>query len=193
MTDPREVLVATLDDLGEADVPDALLEVAFAKVFDMRACIAGSAGAAGITAPTVARNGGASADGAADALLAIANRVGADRSTVAEVYDDNDGVPMLIIPAGKLATKVAAGASEIALLVAGARQAAEVEEWTSTDVIRGVCDDFKRLDSGNFAKTIRRMEDVFRFKQDQRKLLVSLARPGWEQYGTLVKRLGGES
>jgi hypothetical protein len=121
-------------------------------------------------------------------------RCSPERATVAEVFEVLDGDLELIVPAGKIADRAASGTKEIALLIAGARQAAGVEDWTSLDVIREVCSDFKRLDSGNFAKTIKQMEDVFNVRREsERKMLVRMSRPGWEAFGTLVKRLGGES
>ena len=88
-------------------------------------------------------------------------------------------------------SKTATATKQIALLIAGARQAAGIDEWTSWDQFRTVCADYKRLDSGNFAKTIREMEDVFRLrKESERKLAVTLARPGWEQFAEESSRVG---
>jgi hypothetical protein len=57
-----------------------------------------------------------------------------------------------------------------------------------------VCADYKRYDQGNFAKTIRQMQNVFKVKKDPSgKLTVALAKPGWEDFGRLVRRFGGES
>jgi hypothetical protein len=38
------------------------------------------------------------------------------------------------------------------------------------------------------------MEDVFNFRKDsERKTSVKLSRPGWEEFGGLVRRFGGEA
>lgn len=196
MQSARDVLIEVLKDVNEEEVPDDLRVIAFSKLFDLRA----GAVAPSSTPPPANPGGGGSraqqdqSGQAGEPLGAIAVRIAAGRDVVAEVFDVRDGHPELIIAPGKLAAGVAAGAKEIALLVAGGRQAAGTEEWTSLDRIRDVCSDFKRLDSGNFAKTMKSMEDVFNFrKESERKTSVKLARPGWESFAALVKRLGGEA
>ena len=88
---------------------------------------------------------------------------------------------------------MATATKEIALLVAGGRQAAGLEAWTSWDEIRRWCGEFKKLDSGNFAKTMREMDDVFNTrKESERKLQVRLAKHGWERVADEIRRLGGE-
>ena len=68
-----------------------------------------------------------------------------------------------------------------------------MEDWTVWDEIRAVAADFKKLDSPNFAKTIREMDEEFNFrKASERKMLVALARPGWERLAAAIRRLGGE-
>jgi hypothetical protein len=201
MTEPRDVLKAALADMAEEAPPDDLRVTAFEKLFDLHArAVPGSSPAVVQTRTDTSphedfgapdANGGATA---ADALRAIAARVGVERATVEEVYDLHDGSVQLIIPTGKLTNRTASAAKEIALLLAGGRQAGGTEEWTSVDVIRDACSDFKKLDSGNFAKTIKSMEDVFNFrKESERKTSVKLSRPGWEEFGGLVRRFGGEA
>jgi hypothetical protein len=193
----REVLIKTLEDVNVTETPDDLRQIAFSKTFDLRAGIAspqaGASGAASGAAGTGA-SGGAGSAVSGDKLALVAAKAGTDREVVGEVYEIVDGNLELIIPAGKLSDRVASGAKEIALLIAGGRQAAEIEDWTSLDVVRAVCTDFKRLDSANFAKTIKQMEDVFNVrKESERKTQVRMSRPGWEAFGVLVKRLGGGS
>lgn len=191
MTAAREVLTETLDDLREAEVPDDLRVIAFSKVFDLRV---------GNITPSIP-GGAAEATpesqiptGADEPLGAIAERIGATRDLVAEVFDVRDGQVELIFAAGKLPAGVAAATKEIALLLAGGRQAAHIDEWTSTDLIRAMCGEFKRLDAGNFAKTIKTMEDVFNFRREsERKTSVKLARPGWESFAASVRRIGGQA
>lgn len=196
MTSPREVLIATLEDVAETDTPDDLRAIAFSKVFDLRS---GSAAGTPSRSGAVGSSGTATAASTAqsltgDLLAAIAARVGTDRETVAEVFDQRNDDLELIIGAGKLPAQVAAGTKEIALLVAGGRQAAGVEEWTALDVVRDVCADFKKLDSGNFSKTIRSMTDEFNVrKESERKTVVRVSRPGWDAFASLIKRLAGAS
>jgi hypothetical protein len=197
MQSPRDVLIATLRDVAETNVPEELREIAFGKMFDLRAGTVRSVeatragGEAGSGGPVPARRGELDAGG--DPLARIAQRLGVDVETVAEVFDVHDGEVELIIPAGKLPSRVATATKQIALLVAGGRQAAGAEDWTSIDEIRGVCAYFRRLDSPNFAKTIKEMDDVLNFRNPSpRKIHVRLARQGWEQLADDVRRLGGQ-
>lgn len=193
----RHVLVAALKDVEEADVPDDLREIAFAKAFELRAGTVRSVpatsagGTPGEAAAVPATHG--RLDGHGDSLARVAQRLGISPETVAEVFDVHEGEIELIIPAGKLASRVATATKQIALLVAGGRQAAGIEDWTSLDKIRDVCVYFRRIDSGNFAKTVREMDEVFNFRNPSpRKIQVRLARPGWELVADEVRRLGGE-
>lgn len=196
--DPQhQVLVDALRDVEEADVPEDLREVAFSKVFDLRAgTVSLPQASAAPTAPAQSASTVGPAQGPAapaDPLARIAARLGLDRQTVGEVFSAREDGLELIVPAGRLSARTATATKEIALLIAGGRQAAGVEEWTSWDEIRRWCSEFKRLDGGNFAKTIREMEDVFNFRREsERKHQVRLARPGWERLTDAVRRLGGE-
>jgi hypothetical protein len=197
------VLQATLKDV--ADVPDPLKEVAFTKVFDLRAGTAPAAAPPSGQTPqqpapqqqAPLQQGDASGEAASgDPLAAIAVKAGTTRDIAAEVFEVavKNGEVRLIVPTGKLPTQTAAATKEIALAIAGARQAAGIDEWTSWGTVRDVCQEFKRLDDGNFAKTIRSMEDEFNFrKESARKTMVKVSRPGWEAFGVLVKRLGGDT
>lgn len=197
MATPREVLVATLEDVKQTETPDDLRVIAFSKLFDLHS------GSGALGSPPLIGSGATGGNrGAAtntppppeDLITAIAARAGTDRDTVAEVFDERNGELELIIGAGKLPAQVAAGTKEIALLVVGGRQAAGVEEWTALDVVREVCADFKKLDSGNFSKTIRSMTDEFNVrKESDRKTVVRVSRPGWDAFSALIKRLAGAS
>lgn len=196
MESPRDVLVGALKDVEEADVPEDLREIAFAKAFELRAAAArvpqpgGAGGEVGGGAVPATRG---QLDTRGDPLARIAARLEIDAETVGEVFDVNEGEVELIVPVGKLPGRVATATKQIALLVAGGRQAAGIEDWTSLDRIREVCAYFRKLDSGNFAKTVREMEDVFNFRNaSQRKIQVRLARPGWELVANEIRRLGGE-
>ncbi len=190
MTSPREVLVEVLKDVEEADVPDDLREIAFSKTFDLRAGTVAANSGAPSTPGTKTNEAPAVGD---DPLAKIAARYSIDTATVAEVYAIDDGKLELIVPLSKLAKATATGTKEIALLIAGGRQAAGIEEWTSWEEIRDACVEFKKYDAGNFAKTMHEMDDVFnQRRQSERKYLVKLARPGWDRLGEAIRRLGGE-
>ncbi len=184
----------------DADLPPDLRAVGFAKAVDLRAgsvAAVPSRPAVGVAhaTPHTTDDGlnGSDPNVNGDLLAAIARRLGIDRATVSEVFASQDGELELIVSVGRLSGKVATATKEIALLVAGARQAAGLEEWTSWDEIRRWCAEFKKLDSGNFAKTMREMDDVFNTRRaSERKLQVRLAKPGWERVAEEIRRLGGE-
>lgn len=190
-----------MQDVEAANIPSDLRAVALWKAIDLRSGTGGpptpglgttTAGAgASLARPSPVAGDHATASG--DSLASIAHRLGVDRATVEEVFTLQGGELELIVPVGKLPSKVAAATKEIALLIAGGRQAAAIEEWTSWDAIRAVCVDYKRIDTTNFAKTIREMDDVFNFRKDsERKLSVKVARPGWDRLAEAIRRIGGE-
>ncbi len=201
MASGREVLEAAMKDVEDARIPVELRPIALWKAIDLRAGI-GAVELPGVGSTSTGAGSSRSQQGAptgaagatpGDSLASIAHRLGLDRATVGEVFTVQGGEPELIVPVGKLPSKVAAATKEIALLIAGGRQAAGVEEWTSWDIVRAVCTDYKRIDSTNFAKTIREMDDVFNFRRDsERKVSVKLARPGWDRLAEAIRRLGGE-
>jgi hypothetical protein len=187
---PREILIDTLKDVEEADVPDDLREIAFAKTFDLRAGNVAPRPAGPSSPITPAKEAPSLGD---DPLAKIASRFDVDAATVSEVYAVEDGQLELIVPLSKLPKAAATGTKEIALLIAGGRQAGGLEDWTSWEEIRSVCVEFKKYDSANFAKTMREMDDVFnQRRQSERKYLVKLARPGWDRLSEAIRRLGGE-
>lgn len=126
------MLIASLEDLKGADVSDDLRVIAFSKVFDLHAQ------ATGLHAPRNTDTGVGGRDGrggaaeipdvAGDKLEAIAVKASASRETVAEVYEVRDDGLDLIIPQGKLPAPTASATKEIALLLAGGRQAAGIDE-----------------------------------------------------------------
>jgi hypothetical protein len=190
MASPREVLVEVLKDVEEANVPDDLREIAFSKTFDLRAGTAAANSAAPSPPGTKTSR---TLTGDTDPLANIAARYGIDATTVAEVYAIENGKLELIVPLSKLPKASATGTKEIALLIAGGRQAGGIEEWTSWEEIRDACVEFKKYDAGNFAKTMHEMDDVFNQRRhSERKYLVKLARPGWDRLGEAIRRLGGE-
>ena len=196
MDDPRKTLIEALKDVEEANVPEDLREVAFTKAFELRASTlttgpgdSGGGSQSGQTHDQLRSAGG----GDSDPLSKISAKLGIARETVSEVFSVQDGTLELVIGAGKLPGPSKPATKELALAVAAGRQAAELEEWTSLDPVRAVCADFKKLDSPNFARTIREMEDVFNFRRaSERKWEVRLARPGWDRASALIRRLGGE-
>lgn len=125
----------------------------------------------------------------------VMERVGAalkvDRDTLDLVYALQDGEPHVVISAKKVAQNKAHAARQLGQLVAAARQAAGLEEWTSVSTIRKIVSDYGRLDSGNFAAAIQQMDSVavIRGKGQQRE--VKITRPGMEATTELINTLAG--
>jgi hypothetical protein len=193
----RAILKAAVDVSASEEIPPELRQAAFEKAVDVLIELDTAMGppAKDAVLRDLARPAAESAGRTADegtALDKIAARLKVSRDTVGEVLDVEDGKIDVIAPTSKFDSRKAPAAKQLALLVAGARQAADMEEWTDIDSIRPIVDDFKRYDSANFATTIKEMEDVFRVKQNGRTITVRMGRPGWDAMAELVRKLGGE-
>lgn len=194
-----DILVEAIAAVNAADVPTELKEVAFSKAVDLimarRTAEASprmeTADAGSVALPMPAR--AARALPADDTIGRIAARLRMDRDTVAQVFDETDGKIDIIVAPRKLASGKAPATKQLATLVAAARQAADVEEWTDADEIRRFVEDFKRYDSANFASTLKEMDDIFRVKQNGRKISVKLGRSGWDRAAELVATLSREA
>lgn len=188
----RDALMMTLADLEAAKVPDDLREVAF--TLGMKARVEGSPlpppqSPAGSPEQLVlpARGTAPTADSAGAQL---ASRLSASYEDVIEVFNFGEQGPELVVGSGKLPVQAAAATKEIAILIAAARQGTAMEEWTPFSEIRAACAQYGRLDSANFAGTMKELESFFSFRSPSpRKREVKLNRPGWERAADLVRHL----
>jgi hypothetical protein len=129
-------------------------------------------------------------DGTHEHLAALANRLGLSGDVVSEVYHFDAGDLKLIVAPSKLESDKASATKQIALLISAGRQGSGIDSaWTPSKVIRDACDEFGRLDSANFAAVLGSMGDTFGFDGKGRGRKVKVNRSGFEQAGTLVKRL----
>lgn len=191
-----DILAEAIAAVSAADVPDDLKEAAFSKAVDVimarrtaeTPVRMETATATPAAAPAVART----APAAGDLVGTIAARLRLDREVVGEVFDETDGRIDVIVPPRKLAAGKSPATKQLALLIAAARQAAEIEEWTDADEIRRFVEDFKRYDQANFASSLKEMDDIFRLKQSGRKITLKLSRPGWDRAVELITKLSGE-
>lgn len=192
-----DILAEAIAAVNAVDVPDDLKAAAFSKAVDviMARRTAATPVRMDTAAPTPAAAPSAAgpAPVAGDMVGAIAARLRLDREVVGEVFDETDGKLDVIVPPRKLAAGKAPAVKQLALLVASARQAAGIEEWTDADEIRQFVEDFKKYDQANFASTLKQMDDIFRIKQTGRKITVKLGRPGWDRAAELVTTLAGEA
>lgn len=187
MSDIRDILLAARQDVDGADLPSDLRAAAFVKAIELHTAqrLSGSAETARATAVPAP-----SAD-AEPSLVRLAERLDAELPLVLDVFDASDGEITLIVAPGKLPSGAAPATKLIALLVAAGRQGTGVEDWTPVEVIRQVAEDYKRLDGGNFATTIKEMQNIFTFRGTSRKREVKMTRPAWADAGSAVKTLAG--
>jgi hypothetical protein len=182
MADVSAILTAAAKAVEEANLPDDLRQAGFQKAIDLltRGTEAGPAPAIpAIHAPTET--------GGRDLLAKIAARLRLTEQIVSDVYEETDGAIDVIVPAARFEARKAPAAKQIALLVAAARQGAELEEWTDVDQIRHFAEEYKKYDPNNFAATLKEMDDVFRVKQTGRTITLKLSRPGWDKAAELVQ------
>jgi hypothetical protein len=192
MTDISEHLRLALTDVQEAKIPEVLMPLAFEEALRLRGGRAKLQLTRG-SGPEGGGSDGLTPPASEGDLSDVAARFGVDSSAVHEVFVQKDGEIHLAIGSKAIAASKATGTKEIALLVAGARQAIGGEEWTTVNAIRDECKHYGRYDSSNYGSTITEMEDLFQFTGKGQSREVKMRQLAWEEAGTLVRRLvGGE-
>jgi hypothetical protein len=179
-----------LDITQGAQVPPHLESVAFGKVLDILAARSESDGRTNSGVPPSAAQRQERHTPDESPTKRIAAKLGLVLSVVEQVFssDAGNGIEVIIGP-GRLGASKKAGTQEIAILVAGGRQIAGLEEWTSTKRIREVCDHYRKFDSDNFARDIKELDDVFGFKGKGRMMEVKINRPGTDRLSSLITTL----
>lgn len=179
--------------VAEAELPDALRRHAFQRAVDVllaEAAVDGLARPARQDPPAVVGATSGPTDGdARDPLERVAGRAGIAEPAVKEIYRFEQDQVSLVVGERKLDGNKATGARQITLLVAGGRQAAEFEEWTNLARAREVCAVYHRLDSKNYAATVKSMSGVFNFHGQGVHREVRLTMPGWDEWAELVRQL----
>jgi hypothetical protein len=184
----EDALRRTLKILEESEVPPSLLETAFGHVW---VAITGQsqsgptgAGSSGPAARTPADDGSPAA--------AFARRLNVDPDIVTDMFAlQEDGTFRVQIPSSKLPVQKPAATRELALLVCAGRQYA-VDESTPASVIRAVCEDYGKLDSGNFAFYMSKGDHFWSIVGSAKgNKNYKLRKTGWEEAGALVRRLAG--
>jgi hypothetical protein len=126
-----------------------------------------------------------------DVLGMIGAAMKVDRDTLELVYAVENGEPQVVVSAKKLPANKSLAAKHLAQLVAAARQAAGLEEWTQVGTIRTVVQEYGRLDSGNFASSIKEMDKVCLIRGSGLKREVKVTKPGFEMTGDLIREIAG--
>lgn len=132
----------------------------------------------------------AAASAPADTGLArLATRLMVPADALADVFAIEDGDVTLHVASTRIAATKSKATRDIALLVTGARQGADIDEsWTDISHIRDALTQYSRYDTSNFSKYLRETGDVFNFRGKPVQQL-RLTRPGWEAATQLVKSL----
>ncbi len=191
--DVKAILAEAAKAVDEANVPELLRQAAFEKAVDLLA-------ASQVSGPAIPSgpSGTAGAGRPAAAVVddgTLLSRVGAklkvDMDTLGEVLHEKDGRFDVIVPPAKLAAGKAPGMRQLALIVAAARQGAELDDFTDMEHVRHFAVEFNKYDSANFATDLKGLEDELRFRKEGRKIFVKLTRVGWERAAALIRQLGG--
>jgi len=188
----EEILREAAAAVAAADIPEDLRSVAFGKAVDL---IVGVPSMSQVDTTAEHRSGRQQREeGSMGTPLAmISRKFETEIEVIAEAFEVEDGVPQLTIPRSKLATSKKAATKQIALLVAAARQAAEVEDWTESKTLRESADAYGKYNSPNFAAAISELEDDFSFSGKGRTRRVKVRRDGFKTAGALVKQLVGKN
>ena len=194
-----EILRTAHESVKAAGVPSTLEETAFENAVALLAARSGL-GIAASTAPEPApqfkpalASGQAAGPTAEKTLARLAEKLKVKTETIDEVFHiENDDIS-LSFGTGKLESAKSKAAKQIALLVAASRQAGGWDaEWTTSAAIREVCEQYGKFDSGNFASTLKEMDDVFSFSGSGSSRKVKVKRKGYEDAAALVNEIAGE-
>lgn len=190
--DIEDILVKAYKVVNDANIPEGLRAIAFEKSVDFLLRPGGRV----IPAERIENSAthGPGAMSLEKPLQRIAERLKVSTDRVKEVYDyDEINGLNPVVPVGKLDTTKASATREIALLVAGGRQVAGIEEWTGVRSIREVCEHYGKYDSANFAASVRKMEEVFSFKGAGQKRQVRINKIGEEELREFFEQVTGDA
>lgn len=130
-------------------------------------------------------------DGSDPVLAAICSKLNISADTAELVYAVEDGQPQLVVSPKKISGNKSQQTRTIAKLVAAARQAAGIEEWTTAKTVREVVTTYGALDPSNFATTFGQLEDVAVIKGSGQERAIKITRPGYEAVGEAIKSFLG--
>jgi hypothetical protein len=187
--DTKDILVAALRAVREAEIPESLQPTALSKAIDLITGVNTRTPEGRAATDRTESRAPASAGSMMDGLV---NRLKLTPEIVGEVFHESDGqLHLSVAPKSISGASAKAATEEIAVLVAAARQASGDEEFTASDEIRKVASDFGKLNEGNFARYIGDMTNEFQFSGKGASRKVKLKRVGWARATELVNRLGG--
>lgn len=180
----QDVLKRVIAIIEAEKVPDDLRTAAFDRIWP---AVVGETATASPPAP---EDEPLSRDEVTDGLALLAAKLNQEREVVEEFFElEDDGSFRVQVPVGDLDESQKGGTEQLALLVCAGRQFGDVEDRTSVEIIRPVCDYYDKLNRPNFAKTVRGLDRFFMISGRGRQLALKLKRTGWEEAGRLVGEL----
>lgn len=188
----EEILREALAVVAAARIPEDLRSVAFGKAVDLILGVS-TTSQADTTVEQRSRLPRQEQGSTGTPLEMISRKFETEIEVINEAFAVEDAVPQLTIPRSKLAKSKRAATKQIALLVAAARQAAGVEDWTESKTIRESAEVYGKYDPPNFAAAILELEDEFSFSGKGKTRRVKVRRDGFKAAGALVTQLLGKS
>jgi hypothetical protein len=169
----------------EANLPPELQEAAFAQVLRHVLSATSRPASPGPSTPLKPTEDSSGLD-------RLAARVGVTTDALADVFEITDDSVSLHVASSRIASVKSRATTEIALLVAAARQGSGADEaWTAVEHIRQVLQHYKRYDTNNFSAYLRRTGDAFNFRGKGSSSEIRLTQPGWEMATSLIMSLTG--
>lgn len=181
----ENVLASTQQALSSSGIERELWPAAFSKVFDLLIQETSS------HEEKPSGSSGTSPNSSLSKLELISQRMKIPLEVTQDLFYLEGDLLGVTLPTQRLDRSKKSATKQIALIVAAGRQAAELEEWTATAMLRETCEDYGKLDTPNFAATIASMDDVFQTRGKGQARAVRVRRPGFERAKELVVDLLG--
>jgi hypothetical protein len=190
-----DLLKRALAAVENSGAPDDLREAAFTATIRML-----SGGTAEVPQPELRTDGGTSGSTGAtrrattsELLDKIAQGLEIDGTKVAKVFADKDGQPELIVKTSMLPATKSGAASEIALLVMAARQAAGIDDYTEAEAIRAACKRYGKFDSANFGSSMKSLDNFILTSGKGVSTKRKLTNPGLEAAVEMIEKYASDS
>ena len=127
-------------------------------------------------------------------IAAIAKRLGLASEDVDRIFHIDAEELELTVPVSALSNQKRTATREIAILVTAGRQAASLDQReTDADVVRAVCDHYKKLDTANYSATIRDLNGTLTVREKGRKKFLKMTQPAWEEASGLARKVLGQA
>ena len=194
-TDIKTILVEAKEVVADADLPNHLQPLAFEYVLDVLSAER-SKGISTASGPQNSEGLAASkrdnVTPARSLLSKLANELSLPADKIERVYlIEENNIDVVVSP--KLLSNSKSGATkELTLLVAAGRQCSGMEDETSIESIREVCDDFGFYDSSNFSGSVSELKGALRIQGKGQERQIKITRNGIEIVKNMIQRFLGD-